>query len=234
MSTTVSCKEMAHDWAEAYASDAQKRQELTYPTETLVRLFRGDYVTGEQLHLDGKSVLDVGFGAGNNTIYLASLGMNVYGVEIHQSICDQLENKLSQLGMSADLRVGENRSLPFPDNSFDYLVSWNVLHYEGTEKNICEGIKEYSRVLKKGGRLFLSTTGPTHKILLNSKTLGNHCYQIGRPNDFREGQQHFFFDATNYIEFYFAPSFKELQIGRIEDSLFREKLDWWLVTGIKE
>ena len=79
----------------------------------------------------------------------------------------------------------------------------------------------------------MSTTGPQHKFLKNGQTLGNHLYQIGREDDFRKGQVHFFFDNTNYIEFYFSSCFRELQFGRIEDSLFREKLDWWLVTGVK-
>lgn len=131
------------------------------------------------------------------------------------------------------MRVGTNQEIPFENNSFDFLVSWNVLHYEGTEEGIKAGIKQYARVLKPGGRLFLSTTGPQHKILKNGQTLGNHLYQIGRDEDFRKGQVHFFFDNINYLEFYFSWCFQELQFGRIEDMLFREKLDWWLVTGVK-
>jgi 2-polyprenyl-3-methyl-5-hydroxy-6-metoxy-1,4-benzoquinol methylase len=234
MDTTVVSEKMATDWAASYVISAQTGEELVYPSETLIRLFKGDYVTGKRIDVKGKSVLDVGFGEGNNSIFLASLGMQVAGVEIHQSICDQVTAKMKKMGLSADLQVGANQSLPFADNTFDFLVSWNVLHYEGTEENIKASISEYSRVLKPGGRLFLSTTGPTHKFLLNANTLGNHQYQIGRPDDFRQGQVHFFFDAPNYIEFYFSPCFKNLQIGRIEDMLFREKLDWWLVTGLKQ
>ncbi len=231
--TTVNTK-MSDDWAKSYVVSAHSGEEMIHPSETLVRLFKGDYVTGHRENLKGKSVLDVGFGEGNNTIFLASLGMQVAGVEIHQDICTQVASKMKRYNMMADLQVGSNQSLPFADNTFDYLVSWNVLHYEGTEAGVKAGIKEYARVLKPNGRLFLSSTGPTHKILLNSKTLGSHRYEIGRPNDFRQGQVHFFFDAPNYIELYFSPHFGDLQIGRIEDVMFREKLDWWLVTGLKK
>ena len=225
--------ETSNIWAESYKLFKQTGEELAYPSETLIRLFKGDYVTGKREDVSGKSVLDMGFGNGNNTIFLASLGMKASGVEVHQDICDQVQKTLKSVGLSADLRVGVNQKIPFEDDSFDYLVSWNVLHYEGTEEGVKAGIEEYARVLKPGGRLLLSTTGPAHKILLDGRTLGNHRYEIGRSDDFRKGQVHFFFDAPNYIELYFSPHFKNLQIGRIEDQIFRERLDWWLVTGLK-
>ena len=99
------------------------------------------------------------------------------------------------------------------------------------EENIKKSIIEYHRVLKPGGRLILSTTGPGHKILKNTRLLGNHLYEIGRPGDFRKGQIHFFFDSEQYLEFYFKPYLKNIKLGRIKDELFTEILDWFLLTG---
>ena len=227
-------EKMSHDWADTYKMFKASGSELSSPSETVIRLFKGNYVTGDVISsYAGKTGLDVGFGNGNNTFFLASLGMDVSGVEIHQDICDAASKDFERAGLQADLRVGTNQSLPFDDNSFDYLLSWNVLHYEGSEEGIKAGLKEYSRVLKPNGRLFLSTTGPTHKILADSETLGGHRYKIGRADDFRKGQVHFFFDSPDYIQFYFQDHFKELQIGRIQDQLFNETLDWWIVTGTK-
>lgn len=234
MESIAVTKKMSTDWANEYQATAESGEELVYPSETLIRLLKGDYITGKHIETRGKTILDVGFGEGNNTIFFASLGMNVSGVEIHDKICEQVSDKLQRRKLNADLRLGANQNIPFADNSFDFLVSWNVLHYEGSENGILAALKEYARVLKPNGRLLLSTTGPTHKILLNAKTLGNHQYEIGRSTDFRKGQVHFFFDAPNYIEYYFNPYFDDLKIGRIEDMLFNEKLDWWLVTGVKK
>lgn len=59
-------EKMSIDWAKAYTTNKETGCGLAYPSETLVRLFRGDYVTGEQIDVAGKSVLDIGFGGGNN------------------------------------------------------------------------------------------------------------------------------------------------------------------------
>lgn len=224
---------MSSTWADSYRKMKESGEELSHPSETLIRLIKGNYINGNLIDYKGKSILDVGFGNGNNTAFLSSIGMDTHGVEIDDKIIEQVSASLTAAGLKATLKKGTNRSLPYPDNSFDFLVSWNALHYEGTEEYIIEAIKEFRRVLKPGGRILISTTGPEHKILLNGKTLGNHQYEIGRLGDDRVGQIHFFFDAKNYIELYFGPHFKELQIGRIYDDMFFEKLDWWLITGVK-
>ena len=182
-----------------------------WPSETLVRLFKGDYIAGMGRDFVGKSVLDISFGAGNNLGFLHSLGLDCFGTEVTQEICDLAIDRFKKSGIRATLKVGTNKTLPFEDNKFDFLVSWNVLHYEDCESDIIDGIHEYKRVLKPGGRFFLSTTGPDHQILENSKTLGCHLYEIGLESEFRKGQVYFYFDAPNYIHHYFGTVFK---IGR--------------------
>jgi ubiquinone/menaquinone biosynthesis C-methylase UbiE len=140
---------------------------------------------------------------------------------------------MSDYGFEADLRVGTNRHIPFAENQFDFLVSWNVLHYEDNEADIQQALVECRRVLKPGGRFFVSTTGPEHKILQDSTTLGSHRYRIGREDDFRQGQVFFYFDAPNYIHHYFSQVFGDIQVGRTHDFLFTETLDWFIVTGVK-
>ncbi|MDH4187792.1 MAG: class I SAM-dependent methyltransferase [Nitrospira sp.] len=205
-----------------------------WPSETLVRLFKGDYIPGLHRDYAGKRVIDIGFGNGNNLMFLASLGLYLYGTEVREEICEMVRQKLARLGLNADLRVGTNRCLPFADNEFDFLVSWNVIHYEDNEAAICEAIAEYHRVLAPGGRFFVSTTGPEHKILRDSDTLGGHRYRIGRDDDFRKGQVFFYFDAPNYVQCYFSRLFSKVLVGRTHDFLMTETLDWFVATGVKE
>lgn len=220
-------------WAQAYRRMEAEGQDLMWPSETLIRLLKGDYVAGLDKDYDGKKVIDIGFGNGNNLIFLASLGMEIHGAEVDEEICRVVGQKLKELRYQSDLRVGTNRQLPFPEEEFDFLVSWNVLHYEDNEEKIDEALAEYRRVLKTGGRFFISTTGPTHLILKDSKALGNHRYEIGKADDFRKGQVFFYFDAPDYVQHYFEKHFANLSIGRVKDDLFNGTLDWFIITGTK-
>ncbi len=177
-------------------------------------------------------MLDVGCGGANNALMLARLGLRVAGTEVDESLCQEARDILASQGFEADFRVGTNTELPFADDSFDFLVSWNVLHYENTEEGIRQGLREYARVLKPGERLVLSTTGPEHAILKDAEVLGGHRYRIGRDDDFRKGEIYFYFDNPDYIRFYFSPFFQQLEIGRVHDRLFSSTLDWFVVTGL--
>ncbi len=144
-----------------------------------------------------------------------------------------MEKRLASQGHKVSMSVGFNCELPFSDNTFDFLVSWNVIHYENTETNIRRAIKEYRRVIKPGGRFFISTTGPEHMILKDSISLGGHLYEIGRDDDFRKGEVFFYFDSPEYIKHYFSEEFIDVLVGRTHDFLLTDTLDWFIVTGVK-
>lgn len=219
-------------WRDWYLHNS-KDAGLAWPNETLIRIFKAPYIPGLGKDFAGRKLLDVGFGHGNNLVFLASLGLKLYGTEVTEEICKTVGARLAPMGLAPDLRVGFNRKLPFGDDEFDFLVSWNTLHYESTEDAIKASILEYRRVLKPGGRFFISTTGPEHKILKGAKTLGAHRYEIGRDDDFRKGETFFYFDAPNYIHHYFDPVFSDVLVGRTHDFLFTDTLDWYVITGVK-
>jgi SAM-dependent methyltransferase len=221
-------------WVECYKDLGSQGLSLMWPSETLVRCFKGNYIPElYQRDYTGESVLSVGCGTGNNLVFLGSLGLKVFATEIDEQICAQARATMSSYNFELDARVGFNTDLPFEDDSFDYLVSWNVLHYEPTESLIELALKEYARVLKPNGRILLSTTGPEHQILKDAKTLGGHRYQIGRSDDFRNGETYFYFDQPRYIEYYFSREFENIRIGRTHDQLFDGVLDWFIVTAVK-
>lgn len=222
-----------NDWTAEYRESVASGTAPAYPSETLVRIFKGTYIPGLDRNHTGKKVLDVGAGTGNNLEFFASLGMKLYGTEITAEICEQSRALLRERGLNADIRQGLNTNLPFETDTFDYLVSWNVIHYETNEADIERAIAEYARVLKPGGRFVVSTTGPKHKILEDGKTLGNHLYEIGRDDDFRKGTVFFYFDSENYVRHYFEKSFNNILVGRTHDHIFTETLDWFIATGLK-
>lgn len=221
-------------WAEAYRRFEKEGTILSWPSLTLVRMFMGNYIPGLDKNYNGKKVLDVGCGSGNNLIFAGTLGLDLYATEVAEDICDLAKERMSKFGFSIDIRVGFNTKLPFEDDFFDYLVSWNVVHYADNEEELKKTTAEYARVLKPGGRIFLSTTGPQHMILKDAEVIGSHLYQIGRKDDFRKGQVFFYFDNEYYLHFYFRPHFENTLTGRVRDFLFTEWQDYFIFTGTKK
>lgn len=98
-----------------------------------------------------KRILDAGCGSGRLTGNVARKfkDAEVFGVDIGRSIVLAHEKyKLSNLELiQADINF-----LPFPEYFFDYVWSEGVIHHT---KNPEKSFKELSRVLKKGGRIYI-------------------------------------------------------------------------------
>src|SRR5438093_5888849 len=115
--------------AQAEWTKAFKNREMPYPPEYVIRIFKGEY---PRLNLDkqsfkGKAICDVGCGEGRNFFFLKRSGFKVFGVEITKAIVDQIKKNIAP--MRADVRVGTNDNIPFKDEAFDYLLSWNACYY---------------------------------------------------------------------------------------------------------
>ena len=93
-------------------------------------------------------VLDVGSGTGELARKLASLG--------HQAAaCDCLpESEWTHGGVVDYTRCDLAAGLPYPDESFDYIVCLEVIEHVENPMALC---REIGRVLCKGGRLYMST-----------------------------------------------------------------------------
>lgn len=224
-------KEEFTKWKDYYLE--QQESLRSWPDETLIRILKGPYLDSYNLEFKDKNVLDVGFGNGESFMFLKSLDLNIHGTEIDEAVCIKVSNWAEKNGLQVDLKPGVNTKIPYQDNYFDYLISWNVLHYEDNEENILKGLAEYARVLKPGGRIFISTTGPEHKILVNSKKVGPHKYLIGRDDDMRKGQVFYYFDEPSEIKRVFSKSFDDILVGRTHSELFTDTLDWFIITAVK-
>lgn len=102
------------------------------------------------------SILDAGCGTGFTLKCL-----NRYGTAFGVDISDIALGYCRQRGLDRILKASVS-SLPFSDNSFDLVVSTEVLYHKWVRDDN-RAIKEIYRVLKKGGILIV--TSPAHDYL---------------------------------------------------------------------
>lgn len=107
--------------------------------------------------LQGKNVLDIGTGSGYYTKYCIDAGANVTLVDYSQKILDLLLNKIESNRLKV-LRADISHKVPeMPSHSKDYIICSFVLHYI---KDLSIPLKEFYRILKKGGLLLISVHHP--------------------------------------------------------------------------
>jgi SAM-dependent methyltransferase len=94
------------------------------------------------------SLLDAGCGIGVFTRYYARKGFQVTAVDLTQNALDFTNKSLSLYNLNAQVHLASVESLPFKNNSFDYVVSNGVIHHT---PNPAIAAKEFLRVLKPNG-----------------------------------------------------------------------------------
>ena len=101
----------------------------------------------------GKRVLDIGTGTGQLAVYLARAGFEVTGVDIAENMVAQAGQYAASQNLDIRFRTGDAEHLDFEDNSFDAVVSRNLLWTLPHPEN---ALKEWRRVLAPDGVLVLS------------------------------------------------------------------------------
>jgi SAM-dependent methyltransferase len=96
----------------------------------------------------GRSVLEVGCGAGVDLARFAKGGAEVTGVDLAPSAIELARANFSQQGLRGRFEVADGEHLPFPDNCFDLVYAHGVVQYTANPRQLVE---ECRRVVKPGG-----------------------------------------------------------------------------------
>ncbi|SEM55851.1 Methyltransferase domain-containing protein [Mesobacillus persicus] len=98
----------------------------------------------------GATVLDAGCGMGLTSAYLASeFNCKVYAVDAHPLMLKHASARVKKEKLPVKVLKGNIENLPFPDDSFDYVVTESATIFT----NISNTLAEYFRVLKPSGVL---------------------------------------------------------------------------------
>jgi len=96
----------------------------------------------------GRTVLDVGCGAGIDLARFARAGADVTGVDVSSSAIDLARANFEQQGLRGRFEVASGEQLPFADNTFDLVFAHGVVQYTARPQRL---VDECRRVLEPGG-----------------------------------------------------------------------------------
>lgn len=126
--------------------------------------------------------LDLGCGPGFFSILLAREGHDVTAVDYSERMLEKAKENFAEAGVAVNTVRGDVQALPFDDDSFDYLVSrnlvWNLEHP-------AEAYAEWVRVLKPGGRIlvvdanhYLHYYDTAYQVLRETAVRAHHCHGV--------------------------------------------------------
>jgi ubiquinone/menaquinone biosynthesis C-methylase UbiE len=101
----------------------------------------------------GRLAMDIGTGRGHFAVYLARLGFSVTGIDLSENMISYARQNAAWHTLDIDFQTGDAEKLEFEDNTFDVVVSRNLLW---TLPSPDKALKEWRRVLKPGGTLVVS------------------------------------------------------------------------------
>jgi ubiquinone/menaquinone biosynthesis C-methylase UbiE len=120
---------------------------------SIARMRRG--LLAKMGDLSDKKILDVGSGTGTMSIMIkqAFPPAQVVGLDGDPQILEMARSKARKLGIEIQFEHGMSFDLPYPDESFDVVLTSMMLHHL-TRDDKQNTAREMYRVLRTGGQLF--------------------------------------------------------------------------------
>ncbi|RED76009.1 class I SAM-dependent methyltransferase [Cohnella phaseoli] len=115
----------------------------------------------------GQRVLDLGCGTGTLTLLLkqAYPKAEVTGLDIDPKVLRAAEKKAENMGIDIMFHQGMSFELPYPDHSFDRVVTSLMFHHL-TFENKLRTLNEAFRILKPQGELHIADWGKAQNWLM--------------------------------------------------------------------
>jgi ubiquinone/menaquinone biosynthesis C-methylase UbiE len=119
----------------------------------------------------GSKLLDIGCGAGQITIPAARAGIQATGVDIATNSLEQARARARAEGLKVHFDEGDAEQLPYPDASFDTVVSLVGAMFAPRPEKVAA---EMTRVTRPGGRILMVNWTATGFVGQMFKAIAKH------------------------------------------------------------
>ena len=140
------------EFVQYYAQQSETQETLERFQTIYDRVLR--VVRGCGSNTTDLDILDVGCGAGTQSLLWAKDGFLVHGIDINAPLVELAKQRAENQHQKIDYRVGSATELPWDSESMDVCLVPELLEHVEEWKTCLD---EFARVLKPGGVLFLST-----------------------------------------------------------------------------
>jgi ubiquinone/menaquinone biosynthesis C-methylase UbiE len=188
-------------------------------------------------YIKDKKVLDIACGTGYGLAFLKSTAKSVTGVDVDAVAAKQA---LSECDAKARVLLGDGTNLPFVDESFDVVTSFETLEHLHERALF---LSELKRVLKPNGLLILSTPNAYYTKPINGKPTNRfHIFEYRTEELKAELESQFTlqkFVGQTLDESIAIPPFQDAQNRLPKDFAVQSKLFAWKVfnkipLGVRE
>jgi ubiquinone/menaquinone biosynthesis C-methylase UbiE len=157
-------------------SAIKDRQQKTWTSGDYARIGNTLVIMGEllceavNLHA-GDKVLDVATGSGNTAISAARRFCDATGIDYVPELIEQARKRAEVEGLEITFEVGDAEDLPYPDASFDVVLSTLGVMFAPNQEKVAE---ELLRVCRPGGKIGLANWTPEGFVGNMFRTMGKH------------------------------------------------------------
>lgn len=99
-----------------------------------------------------QDVLEIGVGNGSHAQLLAEHAKSFTGIDLTEYAVKSTSERMRVFGLPGTVTQMDAERMQFPDNSFDLIWSWGVIHHSANTRTVVE---EIHRVLRPGGEAYV-------------------------------------------------------------------------------